>query len=296
MQMVRFLFLCAVMAFTMATAACSGGGDYEVPAKQAPALWLVEDARSGGRAYIMGSVHMLPDGLDWVTPKLRAAAAKSNSLITEIGGDIAPSGLFDVMASDEPVESLARRLPAQDLARAELLASGAGVSEDDLDATESWASAIILTQAQSADLGVTTNFGVEAQLRELMAGKPIIGLETTQTQFDRFDALPNEAQDNMLRQSLRLTDPRAEFQSMLTAWLIGDLAALEAQLADGMMADATLRAALLHRPNTLWAEKIAVQIRAGKRPFVAIGTAHVLGEHSVLALLQAQGMVVTRLQ
>ena len=296
MDMVRFLFLCVVMALASLAAACSGGGDYDVPAKQAPALWLIEDPESGERAYIMGSVHMLPDGLDWVTPKLRKAAAESDILITEIGGQSASIQLINAMATDEAVPPLAQRLDETAFARAELLASGGGVSEEYLDKTESWSTALILTQAQSADLGVTTAFGVEDQLRDLMVGKPVIALETAKTQLERFDTLPNTAQDNLLYQSLQSTDPRAEFQAMLTAWLTGDFEALEGQLAEGWMADATLRDALLHRPNTIWAEKIAVQIRAGKRPFVAIGTAHLLGEQSVLALLQAQGMVVTRIQ
>jgi uncharacterized protein len=296
MSMVRFLFLSMVLLLTTLASACSGGGDYVLPPKQTPALWLVEDLKSSGRAYVFGSVHMLPHGLDWITPRIRAAAADSDILITEIGGDAAPSGLFDVMASDEAVLPLQRRLQEQALVRAEILAAGAGLSEDDLDTTESWAAAIILTQAQSSDLAVTAEYGVETRLRELMTGKSVIGLETAQVQFERFDNLPHDAQDTMLRLSLRSSDTRAEFQAMLTAWLTGDLAAMEAQLADGMMANTELRAELLHRPNTLWANQIATRLTAGNRAFVAIGTAHLLGKHSVLAQLSAKGMRVTRVQ
>ena len=293
MQMLRFLFLCALTAMA---AACSKAVDYDVPPRQAPALWMVEDADSGARGYIMGSVHMLPDGLDWTSSYIRTAAADSDLLITEIGSNFVQAGLFDVMASDEPVSPMDRRLDASGLARAEIFASGSGITEDELDTKESWAVAIILTRAQSADLGVTTEFGVEAQLRELMAGKPVIGLETAQTQLERFDALPNAAQDTMLRLSLRPTDPRADFQAMVTAWLTGDLATLEADMADGIMADKRLRVALLDEPNAAWAGQIATHIRAKKRPFIAIGTAHLLGEQSVLALLSAQGMTVSRVQ
>ena len=293
MYMVRFLFLCAMLAMV---AACSDAPEYDAPARQAPALWMVEDAETGAKGYLMGSVHMLPDGLDWVTPDIRAAAASSNVLITEIGDGAAPDGLFDTMGSDEKVPALERRLDKAAFARAELLASGAGLTEGDLDTTESWAAAILLSQAQSADLGITTHNGAETQLRLLMEGKQVQGLETAGSQLQRFDDLATATQDTMLRLSLSAADPRADFQAMLTAWLSGDLQALTAVSDKGMMADPALRAALLDAPNAQWAKVIAAHIRAGERPFIAIGSAHVLGEDSVLAHLARQGFIITRVQ
>ena len=296
MSMVRFLFLCLIMVAGLTIAACDSAPDYEVPPTQAPALWLVEDNAGDGKAYIIGSIHMLPDGLNWMTPKIHKAAADADMLITEIGNQTAPDGLFDVMASDEPVAPIAARLDKPLVNRAEQLATGAGLVEADLDSMESWAVAITLARAQSADLGLSADNGVEAALRQEMAGKPVTGLETARTQLERFDRLPDLAQAELLKRGLSPTDARADFQAMLTAWLKADLVALETQSANGFMADPILRAALLQEPNELWAKRIGGYIRAGQRPFVTIGSAHLLGENSVLAQLRGQGLVVTRIQ
>lgn len=293
MQMVRFLFLWLGL---ITLVGCSQSPDYDIPKRQSPAIWMVENAKTGARGYVLGSVHMLPDGLDWTSGQIRMAAADSDVLITETGGGAVPDGYYDVMASDEPVGRLESRLNEVEFARAELLMTGAGLSEDDLQRTESWAIALILTRAQAADLGIATEFGVEAQLRSgLMRDKPHHGLETAKDQYQRFDALPDSAQAAMLRLSLRETNARADFQETLTAWLSGDVDALAAQTGKGMMADPALRMALLDAPNAQWANQIARHIDAGDRPFVVVGSAHVLGENNVLTHLARQGFLITRI-
>ena len=67
-------------------------------------------------------------------------------------------------------------------------------------------------------------------------------------------------------------------------------------MSEALTLPAELREALQSGRNRQWAPRIAALIESGRRPFVAVGTAHLFGEDSLPALLEAQGYTVRRIQ
>ena len=61
-------------------------------------------------------------------------------------------------------------------------------------------------------------------------------------------------------------------------------------------AEARLREALLVARNRNWAEQIAAMLKSGKRPFVAVGAAHVAGIDGLPEMLASKGFTVKRVQ
>ena len=57
-----------------------------------------------------------------------------------------------------------------------------------------------------------------------------------------------------------------------------------------------LHEALLASRNALWAEIIIIAIVENRRPLVAVGAAHMLGEDGLVATLEDRGLAVTRIQ
>lgn len=296
MTMVRFLFLGLLAAITVA---CNTAPEYSVPKTQSPALWMVEDEH-GNRGYIIGSVHMLPDGLNWVTPKMEGVLRQCQSFVTEIGGTgnrAMSSNAWLEKAQDEAVPPLAERLGTHP--EAIDLVPKRGKLRVFYNKSESWAIALTLASSLSEQLDIEAENGVEAVLAQRFKkrGITVHGLETAQDQFDRFDALPPAAQDRLLLSSLLASsDARAQYQSLLTAWLTGDLDALAAVSDADIRKDPDLYKALIVTPNQTWSLKILAQIRERETPCIAIGSAHLLGEDSVLARLKESGMMVTRIQ
>src|ERR1700759_1221027 len=50
-----------------------------------PALWHVKG--STGDVYLLGSIHLLPKNIDWRTPAIKAAIARSNVFVFEVSTD-----------------------------------------------------------------------------------------------------------------------------------------------------------------------------------------------------------------
>lgn len=288
------LRLCLALVAALWLSACGPANDAvdrDWPAP-APALWEVT-APGGPKAWLFGTVHSLPDGVEWRSEAVDAAFAEAGLLVVEISelGDTAQSfAAFQRYAYSPGLPPLTRRVPNESREQIEALLDHAGGREGDYAEMESWAAAMVL--AGGVRIG-DPEHGVDRQL--LARGKPVEGLESYDRQFALFDALPPSEQSDLLLAVAReaaTPDPAAA----LNYWLTGDTAALEALGREGLLGDPELRAALMDGRNRAWMERLVPLIEAGKQPFVAVGAAHMLGNAGLPALFAARGYAVRRIQ
>ncbi|MFC3096464.1 TraB/GumN family protein [Alteraurantiacibacter palmitatis] len=258
----------------------------------APALWEVT-APGGEKGWLFGTVHSLPEAVEWHSDAVDAAFAQSGLLVVEIAelGDTAQSfAAFQRHAYSPGLPPLLRRVPADRRDELEALIEKAGGREADYAEMKSWAAAMVL--AGGVRIGDPER-GIDRQL--LARGKAVEGLESYAAQFALFDALPPSEQSDLLLAVAReaaAPDPAAG----LLHWLTGDMAALEALGQAGILGDPELRDALMDGRNRAWIGQLAPLIDGGRRPFVAVGAAHMLGEAGLPALLAARGYTVRRIQ
>ncbi|MFC3099496.1 TraB/GumN family protein [Altererythrobacter lauratis] len=292
MSALRRLALALVAALWLS--ACGGtdaAADRAWP-PPAPALWEVA-APGGERAWLFGTVHSLPEGVEWRSDAVDAAFSQAGLLVVEIAdlGDTAQSfAAFQRRAYSSGLPPLMRRVPANRRAEVEGLLEKAGAREGDYAEMKSWAAAMVL--AGGLRIGDPER-GVDRQL--LARGKPVEGLESYEAQFALFDALPASEQSDLLLAVAReasAPDPALG----LVHWLTGDMEALEALAQAGILGDPELRAALMDGRNRAWIERLVPLIDDGRHPFVAVGAAHMLGEAGLPALLAARGYAVRRIQ
>ncbi len=259
---------------------------------KSPALWHVQSA-DGHEAWLFGTIHALPDKTPWRSANLDAALAKAGLMAVEIGN------LSDASAARRAVQEraytpglapLSARVSAADREKLKAIYSTSDLSDRDLDGVEDWAAALMIANARRTN---RTENGVDKAL--LAGGLPTYGLEGFERQFDRFDRLAPADQAALL--SSVISDPDdPEEKELVSAWVSGDIAGLEEQTNTGFLTVPGLRAALLVDRNRDWALQIDRLIGQNRRPFVAVGAAHMLGPDGIPALLAAQGHVVTRLQ
>ena len=288
---------CAVALGLLLLAACQPA-PAPAPAPQV-ALWAI--GQSGNdtiHGWIIGTVHALPPGTVWRRPAIDAAMASADRLVMEIGEPLDPRIAGTALARLAMTPGLpppsARLDPAGQKA---LLATYQMLGLDDarFHDEESWAVALQISALASQKAGAEASDGVEPQLRARMAGKPVMGLETVDSQFAIFDALPPRSQDRLLADVAReATDHRDSDAQMLNLWLKGDELGLTREANSDFLADPTLHEALLTARNRAWTAQLDSLLRSGARPFIAVGAAHVSGRDGLPVMLRARGWTIKR--
>ena len=257
-----------------------------------PALWEVQ-APDGETGWLFGTIHSLPDGVDWRTAPIDEALAQARLLVVEIANlndHEQAQAVLAHRANSPGLPPLSRRVPAEDRPVLARLMERAGLDDDDFRTTESWAAALALGNALST--GDAGN-GVDRAL--LQSDLPVTGLESFDAQFARFDTLPEADQIDLLL-ALEAETAVGRADALRNAWLTGDMEAIERLGQDGLLADPQLREALLTDRNRSWVAPIATAIESGRRPFVAVGAAHMAGDEGLPALLAARGYTVRRIR
>ncbi|ESZ87341.1 MAG: conjugative transfer protein GumN [Blastomonas sp. CACIA14H2] len=278
-----------------------GMAAWDGPKKGTPALWHVEGP-NGGEAWLFGGIHALPSDLKWISPKMKKAMDRSDRLVLEVVGleDSAEiTKTFQQLGNSPGQPPLADRLPPELRDKGEALRAASRLSPKRFETLESWAAAISLAGAATANLAMVREEGVERVLaaRYRRRDKPVIGLETPARQFTYFDQLEEAEQRAMLESVIADADnaPRA-YRDMVTAWLKGEPDKLAEAANRGLLQRPQIRERILVRRNRDWAAQIEDLLNLGARPFVAVGAAHLAGDDSVQALLESKGYTITRVQ
>lgn len=266
-----------------------------------PALWEVSDPDT--TIYLFGTIHLLPDNVQWRTPKFDEAVAGSQQLVVEtIVDDKNPAKLMSAMASlgfTNSLPPLAQRLPAAKRPALAAAIKKSGFPPQAFDRMKTWAAAFILLGDQFRDLGLKGGQGVEQVLRGefTSAGKPIGELETNVEQLSFFDRLPESAQVALLEGALEGGKTTSdEFSGMIRAWSRGDVQGIARTFDHDLSDSPALQQSLLHQRNANWSKWIEQRLSQPGTIIVAVGAGHLAGKDSVLAMLKKDGYSVRRLQ
>lgn len=278
-----------------------GMAAWDGPKKGTPALWHVE-APNGGEAWLFGGIHALPADIKWISPKMKKAMDRSDRLVLEVVGLEDPAEItktFQELGNSPGQPPLADRLPPELRDKGEELRAASRLSPKRFETLESWAAALSLAGAATANLAMVREEGVERVLaaRYRRRDKPVIGLETPARQFTYFDQLDEADQRAMLESVIADADnaPKA-YRDMVTFWLKGEPDKLAEAANRGLLERPQIRERILVRRNRDWAAQIEDLLSLDAKPFVAVGAAHLAGNDSVQALLEAKGYKVTRVQ
>jgi uncharacterized protein YbaP (TraB family) len=281
--------LLLALALAAMVAACGGPAeDWPAPS---PALWEISGP-DGEAGWLFGTIHSLPKGVEWRTPAVEAALERADVLVVEVANladGKSGSRAFAAVSTSPGLPPLLQRVaPADRPALSEAL-KRAGMKEVDFGTTESWAAALVIANLTGS--GDSAN-GVDRAL--LRQGLPVIGLEGFEEQFAIFDRLAQADQAELLRLTAR--DAGRDRRTAPEAWLTGDLDTLEHEELAGLLADPELREALLAGRNRAWVDRITGLLEEGRRPLVAVGVGHMIGEDGLPALLAAKGYTAKRIQ
>lgn len=260
-------------------------------------MWLVADDDT--KIYMLGAMHALPRGTVWDGGKVADAVGAADELVMELApAELAKAGgVFQSLAPRAAPLAMDERLPPAALAGYRALeASGGAFGGDTLD---DWAVMVLMGQRVAQNAELDSADGVETRLTESFedAGKPIGGLETAREQLMLFETLDPQTQRMLLtRAAQKSGDAVKDVGALTAAWGRGDVAALEQVINEDVDAVPAARKAILTDRNRRWSAWVRKRLERPGTVLMAVGAGHLVGADGVPAMLEAEGLKVTRVQ
>jgi uncharacterized protein YbaP (TraB family) len=232
-----------------------------------PALWEVRDADT--TIYLFGTFHTLDGRTVWFDDKVRRAFDSSGELVLET---IVPEDVssFRAAVSEAPTEP-----------------GGQGKLKPFIAQTQA-------AVGHGRALGMSVEHGADSVLRRVAnnVGKPVGGLERFEDQLGQLASIPVAAPVPGFRTIAPA--PSVTINDLLGAWTSGNTGAFSTMLAGFEAKSPVAYRMLIADRNARWGQWIANRLDRPGTVFVAVGSGHLAGKHSVQQWLAARGIAATR--
>jgi hypothetical protein len=283
---------CAFLALAVAAAS---------PAAQSPQknfLWMVK-TQGGPPTYLLGSLHVLSAEYYPLSPAIERAFTQATVLIEEVDIDAVsdPAAVLPLIGKAMFLDGRTlEQVIAPDLYK-KVVERGtkAGVPVDALQRMKPWMAAASLTLPSIKAAGFDTELGIDKHFfdRAKKAGIERRALETVAYQFDRLDQMPPPLQEAMLRAVIAdLETQLSSVKTIASAWARGDVETMERLSLGAMRESPEVYERLLVERNRNWVAPVEACLTEKKACFVVVGAAHLVGPHSLVALLRQKGHAV----
>ncbi len=279
-----------------------------------PALWELSDEDT--TIYMLGTIHLLPEGFRWRNPQLDAIIEEVDTLVVETS-DADAEGAMEPMAEKianmlESRTPTSRQLsPASQSAWRELVGQ-TGMPFEYVDSLPVMVALMGFGQTGFGTDPSSYEYGVETILEREFAKtrRPVESIESvahvTYSLFREDEAAILRELDLELRKwsgkSVSLLNDEADedlrgddYWAMEHAWARGEVGDdFDLGFGDGKIAE-TFRSVLLDRRNRRWAGWLEERLEQPGTLLLAVGAGHFEGSDSVLARLEQRGLRARRI-
>ncbi len=269
-------------------------------AMAAPALWRVSDADSS--IWLFGSVHLLKPGTDWRTQLFDDLLVTVDKVYFEadVGAEsqaqIAPLTFEVGYYRDGTL--LSQRLDDETMAQLREVASAFDLPVPLLLIMRPWMVATTLSVLGLTEDDYDPQLGVELVLGAEVEKARSFYLETPEEQIMMLSGGDESEEISMLKATLDSMDTMsADIERMVDAWLAGT----PEQLGEEFMAqmggyDESFVTRLIDERNANWAEQIEQMLEKNEEALLVVGAAHLIGDVSVVKMLEDKGFTSERVQ
>lgn len=262
-----------------------------------PAIWVVRDDDS--TLYLYGTMHLLPSDLDWQRDDLNAAFDQAGTVFFEVPSNesarIKSERLTRTQGFQPAGERLSEGWDQYAVKTLEIASVSGDIPLEVLDTLEPWLAAELITIAAAEKAGLSSALSPDEALksRAERQGKFIRYLDTVEDQMALSTNVPPDVQENNLLALLeRYNAIGPELQAIAAEWVEGDVEALERRLARSITGASRER--MLDARNAEWADELEDWMDGSGTGLAAVGVAHLVGEGSLVELLQARDLDVRR--
>jgi uncharacterized protein YbaP (TraB family) len=272
-------------------------------------LWKIEDAKK--TVYLLGSIHVLRRQNYPLERPIEDAFDEAKVVAFEVDLSApapAPAEPPPAAASPAPRAKRAAAPPRRPNALKAQVApatyrgvvqylENAGYPGTVFDQLPAPLVATALVQMEVSTLGFEPQWGVDAYFyrRAKKYGKTIVGLETPADPVAAIGGLSETASDALVQAALDdVAGLRPMLRDLVRAWKGGEIDRLSMLVNRSFSDRPELYQRVLVDRNGRWIPKIEALMAGDVAAMVNVGTGHLVGPDSVVAMLQAKGHLVTQ--
>jgi len=269
-------------------------------------LFFWKATRGTDIVYLLGTIHAAPPTLYPLAREIESAFDSSRCLLLEVNiakAKIDPEKVRQLVSTSgkyNPPDKLSRHLSPGTKQVFEAYLEWAGETWGIYESYKHWYARELISVPRRGDLSkMTKSYGIDLHfLRKAIAQKkPIDEFETVEFQLAIDSKLSEDVQDKLLQVTLlEMKDTEKMMASIFKAWKSGDMDQMEKVAVHQSVDNPELipfTMALLNNRNVGMAAKIEPFLKTKGSPlFVAVGSAHMVGETGLVNLLRKKGFAV----
>ena len=266
-------------------------------------LWKIESNGLEDPSYLMGTIHIIPDELYFWPEHFQSALDASSQVALETNElDMDPASMMGIMPklmlpNGQSIEDL---VSEEDYTLIENYLDGLGLPLSFLKNIKPF----FLYMLIDIDLGSMFKEGVKSYEMEItekakQKNKPVLGLETLNSQIAIFDSIPYQEQAELLVQSVEqkvmekdAPEGNNSLNDLYQTYVDQNLNAMLAEIEETDVTIQKYNKLFLDNRNKAWIPKIKKFIH-DKPTFIAVGAAHLPGKMGVIRLMQKAGYTMT---
>jgi uncharacterized protein YbaP (TraB family) len=272
-------------------------------ARAEPAIWKV---RSGtATVYLFGTMHILPQKVEWFGPKVAPAFAASGMLMEEADVGLSnPAIAQSIMAKAiTPDGDIWAKLSASSAAKFRKQLQKCHLPDGVVAHFRPWFAAMLPTlcplieNAGPGGLSVENSSPEAALMAKAKQGaKSVAFFETAEEQMGYLAGAPEAVQIKELESAIDDGDSGGDdFKGMEASWQAGDVGSIAKVVAGMRDKGGAFYDLIFTQRNKRFAARIAALLGGRQTVFVAIGAGHLAGPDSVQAQLAKAGISAKRL-
>jgi uncharacterized protein len=262
-------------------------------------MWKVEG--EGSSAYLLGSLHVLTADFYPLSAAINQAFTESKTLVEEVDIDETNDPMVMMAALAKAMltngQTLDQVVAPDTFAEVTKRAEKAGLPMMAIQRMKPWLVAITLMAPTLQAAGFKPELGIDRHFfdRAKDSGMKRQALETMAYQLDRFDSLPPQLQEELLKTTMEDLDKEvAGVKELAQAWTFGNVAAMEKLTLLTMKEAPELYQRLLVERNHNWVPHVETCLKQKAGCFIVVGAAHLVGPDGLPALLIKKGYKVTQ--
>ena len=269
----------------------------EIPKKSvSPLFWQLD--YQGSTAFAFGSIHLGEPDMYPLPEYVMLGFKASDTLVVEVNLDEIKQSDMTALTLRHGIDKkrpLSSWLSSATQKQYHQYCQKSGLPCEQFMRFKPWLVGVTIMSMNFQQSGYDAELGIDKYfINQAKGKKPIISLETAEQQLGLLANLPDDMQQELLVQSMQTEN--SSIKDMINSWYQGNeshLIELFGKIHDKGL-EKLFHEQILVKRNVDMVDKLMVLLKAGKRVFLVVGTAHLVGPENMLDLLRKQGVTVTK--